>query len=131
MNFSPTEQIKACSSIDELKAIWSDNVESWKYRRDFQAITGAKDMAKERLSWPQTMANAMLRYNYLVDAIETAETRIEAETIFAEGEQIEKDLKNLTKRIVDEKWPIDKDGLRFLGIYGKWRNDNKLMKMEA
>ena len=127
----PIRRINICKTLDELKTVWTENIDDWKHRLDFKALSRAKDDAKARLSWHQTMADMMLRYNELVDAMETATTRESAEAIVAEGEQIEKDLFNLAKRIIDEKWPINKDGLRFLKIYGIWLNDNNMMKMEG
>lgn len=130
-SINPAELLKACKTMDELKQVWTENVDDWKRRKDFDAVVEAKDNAKYRLQWPTTLKNAMLRYNEMVDAFDSESGVSEAIAAIDDGRKLELQMAEMVQRVLDEKWRIDADGLAVMKSYVDWRQNFEQLKFEV
>lgn len=125
---NPIERINTCNSIDELKAVWIENIDGWKHRKDFKAISEAKDDAKYRFCWPVTLANAMRRYNEAVDVFDADPGIDEVNRSIGDGEKIELQMAEMVHRLLAEKWPVGEDGFKVLKRYLEWHENAEQIK---
>ena len=128
MTSDPIKQLNGCTTIDDLKTTWSENVESWKHRRDFQFIADAKNEAKCRLSWPATLSDAMQKYDECVESFDGSKTIDEANMACTVGETLELQMAETIHRLLAEKWPVGADGIGVLKRYGEWLDDPLQLK---
>lgn len=120
--------IGGCSSLENLFELWQGNYDKWKKRKDFKAIMDIKDCMKFRLSWVNTISDAMCRYNTVADAFETSpdvETAIELNT---EGELLEAKIYETISRAVD--LPMGTDGIELVKVFNEWHENPEQLKFK-